>query len=149
MTHITYNINNSIFDLRVLGVWYTLLLSLSSSFLRTQIVGLYFSSSSFALRVVYLFIYLFIYLFSKNGVLPVIALLFWNLSLSLKASYKELIWCTIDPNVYIPLFCNCWSFIWQSFFPVSTFTKQVQNNWNGCFSDFIDLQEKTGLADLV
>ena len=37
---------------------------------------------------------------------------------SLRTSYKELIWCTNDPNVYIRTFCRSWSFIWRWFFSV-------------------------------
>ena len=34
-------------------------------------------------------------------------------------SYKELIWCTNDPNVHIHTFCKRWRFILWCFFPVS------------------------------
>ena len=30
--------------------------------------------------------------------------------------YKELIWCTNDPNAHTRTFCKRWSFIWHSFF---------------------------------
>ena len=38
---------------------------------------------------------------------------------SFRTSYKELIWCTNDPNAYIPTFCKRWSFIWRCFFFLS------------------------------
>ena len=57
----------------------------------------------------------------KNGVLPVITLFFWEFCFSLRTSYKELIWCTNDPNAYIHTSCKRCSFIWRCFFPVSIF----------------------------
>ena len=44
---------------------------------------------------------------------------FWEFCFSLRTSYKELIWCTNDPNAYIPTFCKRWSFIWRCFFLLS------------------------------
>ena len=44
---------------------------------------------------------------------------FWKFCFSLKTFYKELIWCTNDPNAHIRYFCKRWSFIWRCFFPVS------------------------------
>ena len=38
--------------------------------------------------------------FTKKGVLPAAALFFWKFCSSLRTSYKELIWCTNNPNVY-------------------------------------------------
>ena len=38
--------------------------------------------------------------FTKKGVLPAPALFFWKFCFSLRTSYKELIWCTNNPNVY-------------------------------------------------
>ena len=55
----------------------------------------------------------------KNGVLPVTTFFFWKFHFSLTTSYKELIWCTNNLNVYIRTFCKRWSFIWRWFFPVS------------------------------
>ena len=54
---------------------------------------------------------------TKKGVLPVTALFFWKFCLSLRTSYKELIWCTNDLNAHIPTFCK--RFIWRCFFAVS------------------------------
>ena len=57
---------------------------------------------------------------TKKGVLPVTTLLFSKFCFNLKTShYKELIWCTNDPNVYIHTFYKRWSFFWQCFLPVS------------------------------
>ena len=55
----------------------------------------------------------------KNGILPVTNLFFWTFYFSLRTSYKELIWCTNDPNYHILIFCKGWSFILRCFFPVS------------------------------
>ena len=43
---------------------------------------------------------------------------------SLRTSYKELIWCTNDPNAHIRTFCKRWCFIWRCFFPVSILKKR-------------------------
>ena len=51
----------------------------------------------------------------KNRVLPVTALFFWRFCFSLRTFYKELIWCTNDPNAHIYTFCKRWSFIWRCF----------------------------------
>ena len=57
---------------------------------------------------------------TKNGVLPVITLLFWSFYFSFWTSCKELIWCTHDPNVHIPTFLsagvlfNCALSLWVS-----------------------------------
>ena len=40
---------------------------------------------------------------------------FFNFCFSLRTSYKELTWCTNDPNVHIHAFYKCWSFIWRCF----------------------------------
>ena len=58
---------------------------------------------------------------TKNGVLPVTTLFFWKFCFSLRTFYKELIWCTNYPNIYIPTFCKQRGFIWRCFFPVSIF----------------------------
>ena len=39
---------------------------------------------------------------TKNWVLPGTTLFFWKFCFSLRASYKELIWCTNDRNAHIP-----------------------------------------------
>ena len=57
---------------------------------------------------------------TKKGVFAVTTSLFSKFCFNLKTShYKELIWCTNDPNIYIHTFCKCWSFFWQCFLPVS------------------------------
>ena len=56
---------------------------------------------------------------TKNGSLPVTALFFWKFCFGLRTSYKELIWCSNDPNDHVRSFCKCWSFMWRCFFPVS------------------------------
>ena len=60
---------------------------------------------------------------AKNGVLPVTTLFFQKFCFSLRTSYKELIWCTNYPNAHIHTFRKHWSFVWQSFFPVSNLKK--------------------------
>ena len=45
--------------------------------------------------------------------------LFWKFCFSLRTSYKELIWCTNNPNAHIRTSCKRWSFIWRCFFSVS------------------------------
>ena len=44
---------------------------------------------------------------------------FWKFCFSLRTSFKELIWCTNNPNAHIRTFCKRWSFIWRYIFPVS------------------------------
>ena len=56
---------------------------------------------------------------ATNGILPVTTLFFWKFYFSLRASYKELIWCTKYQNVDIHTFCKRWSSIWGCFFPVN------------------------------
>ena len=56
---------------------------------------------------------------TKNRVLPVTTLFFWQFCFSLRTSYSELIWCTNYTKVHIHTFCERWSFIWGSFFLVS------------------------------
>ena len=51
---------------------------------------------------------------TKNGVLAVTTSIFWKFCFSLRTSYKELIWCTNDPNAYICTFCKHLNFIWRS-----------------------------------
>ena len=52
----------------------------------------------------------------------------------LRTSYKELIWCTNNPNADICPFCERWSFIWRWFSlwvslrRKTTLKKQLQNN---------------------
>ena len=49
---------------------------------------------------------------TKKGVLPLTTLLFSKFCFSLKAShYKELIWCTNEPNVYIHSFISAGVFL--------------------------------------
>ena len=68
---------------------------------------------------------------------------FWKFCFSLRTSYKELFWCTNDPNVNVHTFCKRWDFIWGWFFPVSilkegnfinaefmSFTKLGRKRWN-------------------
>ena len=66
------------------------------------------------------------WLITKSGVLAVTALFFWKICFSLRTSWKELIWCTNDPNVHIRIFRKHWSLILGCFFPVSTLKKQKQ-----------------------
>ena len=55
-------------------------------------------------------------------------LFFWKFCFNLRTSYKELIFCTNNPNSHICTFCKRWSFIWRCFSPVSIF--KVLLNWN-------------------
>ena len=52
---------------------------------------------------------------AKNGVLPVTTLSFWKFCFSLRTHYKELIWCTNDPNVHIHTFRKRCSLVWGYF----------------------------------
>ena len=65
----------------------------------------------------------------KNGVLPVTTLFFRKFCFSLKTSYKELIWCTNDPDAHIRTFYKRWSFIWRCFFPMSILNVVVKEVW--------------------
>ena len=56
---------------------------------------------------------------TKNGVLPVTSSFFWRFCFNLRISYKELIWCTNDPNVHTRTFWKHWNLIWWCFIPVS------------------------------
>ena len=56
---------------------------------------------------------------TKNGVFPVTNLFCSKFWFSLRASYKELLCCTYNPNAHICTFCKRWSFIWRCFFPMS------------------------------
>ena len=58
---------------------------------------------------------------TRNRGFPVTTLFLRKFCFSLRTSYKELIWCTIYPNVDIHTFRKRWSFIWEWFFPVSIF----------------------------
>ena len=53
----------------------------------------------------------------------VTTLFFWKFSFKLRTPYKELIWCTNDRNAHICTFCRRWSFIRQCFSPVSILNK--------------------------
>ena len=64
---------------------------------------------------------------TKNRVFPGTTLFFWKFCFSLRTSPNELTWFTNEPNVHIPTFYKCWSFIWRCFFPVSIL-KTVQIN---------------------
>ena len=50
--------------------------------------------------------------------------IFLKILFQFKTSYKVLIWCTNNPNVAIPTFWNCWSFILWCFSPVSILNKK-------------------------
>ena len=53
--------------------------------------------------------------FKKNGVLPVTTLFLRKICFSLRALFKEFIWCTNHSHVHIYTFRNHWSFIWGCF----------------------------------
>ena len=75
---------------------------------------------------------------TKNGVLPVTTF-FWIFCFNLRTLYKELIWCTNDPNAHIRTFYRCSSFIWRCFFPVSILKRDIC--WD--FILFVFLVEKS------
>ena len=54
---------------------------------------------------------------TKNGVLPATTLFFRKFHFSLRALYKEFIWCNKHPNVHVHNFWKRWSFIWRVLFP--------------------------------
>ena len=56
---------------------------------------------------------------TASGVLPVTTLFFWKICSSFRTSWKELIWCTNDPNVNIHIFRKRLSLILGCFSPVS------------------------------
>ena len=60
---------------------------------------------------------------TKNGVLPVTTLFFRKFCYNLRNSYKELIWFTNQPSVYIHTFREHWSFIWGCFLSVCILKK--------------------------
>ena len=45
----------------------------------------------------------------------------WKFYLITRTPFKELIYCTNNPNVHISTFCKCLSFIWEYVFPLSIF----------------------------
>ena len=61
---------------------------------------------------------------TKNGVSPVTNLFSWKFCFNLRTIYKELIWCTNNPNARNCTFCKRWSFIWRYFFLVSILKKK-------------------------
>ena len=69
---------------------------------------------------------------TRTGVLPVSTLFFWKFCFSFRTSYKELIWCTNDPNVHIPTFCKCCSFIWGCFIHVSILNAELKISYQAC-----------------
>ena len=48
---------------------------------------------------------------------------------NLVSVYKELFWCTDDPNVHIHTFTKRWNFIWGGFFPVRILKVQHVSNF--------------------
>ena len=52
-------------------------------------------------------------------------LIFLKICSSFRTSWKELIWCTNDPNVNIRIFRRRWSLILGCFFPVSILNTTV------------------------
>ena len=54
--------------------------------------------------------------------------LWYKFCFSLRTSFKELIWCTDDPNVHIHIFQKHERFIWGCFFPVSIFNSWMENH---------------------
>ena len=56
---------------------------------------------------------------TKNQVFPVTNWFFWKLCFGWGTSYKELIWCTNDPDGNMCTFSKRCSFIWRCSFSVS------------------------------
>ena len=71
---------------------------------------------------------------TSNGVSPVTTLYFWKFCFRLRTCYKELIWCTNDPNAHIRNFYKCWGFIWRCFFPLSIVNGSFAELTNWCDS---------------
>ena len=65
--------------------------------------------------------------------------IFLKICFNLITSYKELTWCTNDPNVHIHTFCKRWSFILRCFFPVRILKRQPLKWWNSVFDLFVGL----------
>ena len=72
----------------------------------------------------------------ENGALPVTTLFFENFA-SVRTSFKELIYCTNNPNTHVYTFCKRWSFIWRSFFLVSILKNNyfVKHWWTAAFEN--------------
>ena len=69
---------------------------------------------------------------TKSGVLPATTYFFWKICSSFKTSWKDLIWCTNNPNVKIRIFRKRWSLILGCFFPVSIRKRPIYQ-WNTLF----------------
>ena len=70
---------------------------------------------------------------TKRGVLLVTILHFFRkFYFSLRTSYKELVWCTTNPNVHIHTFQKCQIFFWGCFFPVSILNLLNETTWDWC-----------------
>ena len=67
--------------------------------------------------------------------------IFLKIFLSLRTSYKELIWCTNDPNTQIRTFCKHWRFIWRYLFPVS-----ILKPLSYCFKETVGFDVKASFA---
>ena len=81
---------------------------------------------------------------TKSGVLPVTTLFFWKICSSFRTSWKELIWCSNDPNVRICIFRKRWSLVLGWFFPVSILNKQM--HWGLCFSRLAQISRNCTFA---
>ena len=87
--------------------------------------------------------------YHKEGSFANSCLIILRFCFSLRTSYKELIWCSNDPNAHIATFCKHWRFMWRCYFLVSIL-KCSQKQLERTFFWFHWLTEKkTGLADLV
>ena len=85
------------------------------SFLPLTLVILLFTSITFFItwkervdncQLDFFAVFFFGFYFTKNGVLPLTTLFFKKFCFSLRTSYKELIWCTSDPNARICTFVS-------------------------------------------
>ena len=70
---------------------------------------------------------------TKNGVLPVTALVFLKFYFSLRTFYKELICCTSCPNAHIFTFCKRWSSIWRCFYHVNILKSTLMQIWKSLY----------------
>ena len=71
-----------------------------------------------------------------HKVLPVTSLFFWKFCFSLRNSYKELIWCTNDPNANIRVFVSAGILFDGAFSPWVSLIWLARLIWNCFFMDW-------------
>ena len=91
---------------------------------------------------------------TRNGVFYVTTLFVFKFCFGLPTFYKELTWCTNDPNVYIRIFCKRWTFIWRRFFPVDilkhsccgkNYVSRKNLSFKFCFTNFLKVSNSKDL----